>query len=165
MTLPLKDLDFCQKTTWKFKCGMCPSVFSTLEQKKMHNLHHLIPCTMCRMMLRSRDQLLNHLRVVHNQTELTRVKHHDAKCKTYNLPVIPLPKPAKLVSINPSRLDSPTLPMFRRCRKAVFMENTLNEWFCKSITLLQGCNTLARADHCWPGYCHHQGLWVKELPS
>ena len=129
---------------WNFP----PSVFSTLEQKKVHNLHHFIPCTMCRMMLRSRDQLLNHLRVVHNQTELTRVKHHDAKCKTYNLPVIPLPKPAKLVSINPSRLDSPTLPIFRRCRKAVFMESTLNEWFCKSITLLQGCNTLARADHC-----------------
>ena len=124
MTPPLKDLDFCQKTTLKFKCGMCPSVFSTLEQKKMHNLHHFIPCTMCRMMLRSRDQLLNHLRVVHNQTELTRVKHHDAKCKTYNLPVIPLPKPAKLISINPSRLDSPTLSIFRRCGKSVLMENT-----------------------------------------
>ena len=107
MTPPLKDLDFCQKTTWKFKCGMRPSVFSTLEQKKMHNLHHFIPCTMCRMMLRSRDQLLNHLRVVHNQTELTRVKHHDAKCKTYNLPVIPLPQQA-------GQPHTPNLPQVRK---------------------------------------------------
>ena len=61
--------------TLNFSCGMCPSVFKTLDEKKMHNLHHFVPCTMCRMTLRSRDHLLNHLRKVHNQTDLTRVKN------------------------------------------------------------------------------------------
>ena len=116
MTPPMEDIGFCLKKTWKYDCGMCSSVFSTLEQKQLHNLQHFVRCSMCKLTLRSRDRLLKHLRVDHGKTELTRVKMHDVNCRTQNLPVIPIPKS---VSNNPSSLDIPALPTFRRCRQCI----------------------------------------------
>ena len=102
MTLPMHD-NCClpSRKTWTYSCGLCPSV---------HNLHQFVPCTMCHKTLRRRDQLVEHLRIEHNQTDLTLVKHHALKCKTYNLPAIP--KPA--VFTNPIRQARPTLSTFRR---------------------------------------------------
>ena len=61
MTPPMHD-NCClpSRKTWTYSCGLCPSVFNTWDEKVCHNLHHFVPCTMCRKTLRSRDQLVEH---------------------------------------------------------------------------------------------------------
>ena len=83
MTPPMHD-NCClpSRKTWTYSCGLCPSVFNTWDEKVTHNLHHFVPCTMCWKTMRSRDHLVEHLKIDHNQTELTRVKHHALHCKT-----------------------------------------------------------------------------------
>ena len=142
MALRMKDLNFCLPTNIdkKLSCGFCPCVFDTKEQKTVHNLQHFVPCTMCRRIVRSRDQLVNHLKVDHQRSELTRVKVHNVDCKTYNLPTIP--KPAE--SFGPSRLDSSALPIFRRCWKAEILEMTSEVLHCQCLSgLLLSCQALS----------------------
>ena len=112
---PLKHDNCClpSKKAWTYSCGLCPSVFNTWDEKVTHNLHHFVPCTMCWKTMRSRDHLVEHLKIDHNQTELTRVKHHALHCKTYNLPTIPNPT-VKSAGTNPIRKERPTLSTFRR---------------------------------------------------
>ena len=61
MTPPMHD-NCClpSRKTWTYSCGLCPSVFNTWDEKVAHNLHHFVPCTMCRKTLRSRGQLVEH---------------------------------------------------------------------------------------------------------
>ena len=158
MTPPPEVIGFCLKKTWKYDCAMCPSVFSTWGHNQLHNLQHFNRCTMCKLTLWSRDRLLKHLRV---DLGKTRVKEQNVNCRTQNLPV---PTTPKSVSNNPSTLDIPTLPIFRRCRQCIMYGVTTSQkdlQFCSVPPQGWSQSTLA-LQQC---HCYHPCVWVKEFPA
>ena len=87
-------------------CEMCPEVFDSWNEKVLHNLQHFQPCPAqwCRMVLRSRDCLVQHLREVHGQNQVLtlNLKRHCSHCPKFNLPTIPAHMQVKSCPIKPS---------------------------------------------------------------
>ena len=124
---------------WRIKTSACqqilprnsPAVSALVSliqrSKKCCNLQHFGPCTLCRRIVRSRDQLLNHLKVHHQRSELTHAKVHNMNCKTYNL--LPIPSPA-LTQVGWTALPSPSSAICR-CWKAVILEMRCEVLHCQ----------------------------------
>ena len=85
----------------------------------------------------------------------------NVNCRTQNLPV---PTTPKSVSNNPSTLDIPTLPIFRRCRQCIMYGVTTSQkdlQFCSVPPQGWSQSTLA-LQQC---HCYHPCVWVKEFPA